>query len=48
MRRAGHVTCLEEKRGTCRVLVGKPEEKRQLGRFRCRWEDNIELYLHKV
>jgi len=30
-----------ERRGVYRVLVGKPEGKRQLGRPRRRWEDNI-------
>jgi hypothetical protein len=28
-----------EKRNTCRLLVGKPEGKRPLGRARCRWVD---------
>ena len=37
-----------ERRGTCRVLVGKPEEKRPLGRPRPRWEDNIKLDLQEV
>jgi hypothetical protein len=36
MRWAGHVARRER-----RVIVGKPEEKRPLGRNRCRWEDNI-------
>ena len=31
-----------------RVLVGKPEEKRHLGRPRRRWEDNIEMELREV
>jgi hypothetical protein len=31
-----------------RVLVGKPEEKRPLGRPRCRWEDNIKMVLQEV
>jgi len=30
-----------ERRGLYRVLLGKPEGKRPLGRPRCRWEDNI-------
>jgi hypothetical protein len=30
------------------VLVGKPEGKRPLGRHRCRWEDNIKMYLQEV
>jgi len=37
-----------EWRGVCRVLVGKPEEKRPLGRPRRRWEDNIKMYLQEV
>jgi hypothetical protein len=32
----------------CRVLVGKPEGKRPLGRPRCRWEDNIKADLQEV
>ena len=34
--------------GVDRVLVGKPEEKRQLGRPRRRWEDNIKMDLQEV
>jgi hypothetical protein len=34
--------------GMCRVLVGKPEGKRPLGRPRCRWEDNIRMDLQEV
>ena len=41
MRWAGHVACMEERRGVYRVLVGKPEGKGPLGRPRRRWEDNI-------
>jgi hypothetical protein len=37
-----------ERRGLYRVLVGKPEGKRPLGRPRCRWEDNIEMVLQEV
>jgi hypothetical protein len=37
-----------EGRGVYRVLVGKPEGKRQLGRLRRRWEDNIKVDLQKV
>jgi hypothetical protein len=35
-------------RGVHRVLVGTPEGKRQLGRPRCRWDDNIEINIQKV
>ena len=37
-----------EDRGVHRVLVGKPEGKRPLGRPRRRWEDNIKMDLQKV
>jgi hypothetical protein len=37
-----------EERGVHRVLVGKPEGKRPLGRPRLRWEDNIKMYLQEV
>jgi hypothetical protein len=37
----GHVACMGEGRGDYRVLVGKPEGKRPLGRPRRRWEYNI-------
>jgi hypothetical protein len=37
-----------EKRGIKRGLVGKPEGKRPLGRPRCRWGDNIKIYLQEV
>jgi hypothetical protein len=36
---------MEEDRGVYRVLVGKREGKRPLGRPRCRWEDNIKMDL---
>jgi hypothetical protein len=37
-----------ERRGVCRVLVGKPEGRRPLGRSRRRWEDNIKMDLQEV
>jgi hypothetical protein len=37
-----------EKRNAYRILVGKPEGKRPLGRPRHRWVDNIKLYLRKI
>ena len=40
MRLAGHVARMGERRGVYRVLVGKPEGKRPLGRPRRRWEFN--------
>jgi hypothetical protein len=39
---------LGEDRGVYRVLVGKPEKKRPLGRPRRRWEDNIKMDLQEV
>jgi hypothetical protein len=37
-----------EKTNACRILVGKPEGKRSLGRPRCRWEDNIKMDLGEI
>ena len=37
---ARHVARMEKRRGVYRILVGKPERKRQLGGTRRRWEDN--------
>jgi hypothetical protein len=39
---------MDEGRGVYRVLVGKPEGKRPLGRLRRRWEDNIGMDLQEV
>jgi len=48
MRWAGHVPHMDEERGVYRVLVGKPEGRRTLGRRRRRWVDNIRLDLQEV
>jgi len=48
MRWAGDVACMGEGRGVHRVLVGKPEGKKPLGRPRRRWEDNIKMDLQEV
>ena len=48
MRWAGHVVCMGEERGVYRVLVGKPEGRRPLGRPRHRWVDNIRTDLQEV
>ena len=48
MRWAGHVARMGEGRGVHSVLVGKPEEKRSLGKPRRRWEDNIKMDLREV
>ena len=48
MRWAGHVAHMGEERGVYKVLVGKPEGKRPLGRPRRRWMDNIRMGLQEV
>jgi hypothetical protein len=48
MRWAGHVARMDEGKGIYRVLVGRPEGKRPLGRPRRRWEDNIKIYLREI
>ena len=48
IRWAGHVARKGDGRGVYRVLVGKPEGKRPLGRPRHRWEDNVKMYLQEV
>jgi hypothetical protein len=48
MRWAGHVARMGEGRGAYRVLVGRPEGKRPLGRPRRRWENNIKLDLRDI
>jgi len=48
MRWAGHVTRMGERRGVYRVLVGKHEGKRPLGKPRRRWEDSIMMDLQEV
>ena len=48
MRWAGHVARMGEERGVYRVLVGKPEGKRPLGRSRRRRVDNIRMDLQEV
>jgi hypothetical protein len=48
MRWAGHVARMGEGRDVYRVLVGRPEGKRPLGRPRRRWEDNIKMDLREI
>ena len=43
-----HVACMGEGRGVYRLLVGKPEGRRPLGRPRRRWEDNIRMDIQEV
>jgi hypothetical protein len=48
MRWAGHVARMGEIRNAYKMLVGKPEGKRPFGGPKCRWEDNIRLYLREL
>jgi hypothetical protein len=48
MRWAGHAARMGPKRNAYRLLVGKPEGKRPLGRPRRRWVDNIKMELGEV
>jgi hypothetical protein len=48
MRWTGHVARMGETRNAYRILVGKPEGKRPLGRPRCRWVDNIKIDLREI
>jgi hypothetical protein len=45
---AGHVARLGETRNTYRILMGRPEGKRPLGRTRRRWMDNIKMDLREI
>jgi hypothetical protein len=48
MRWAGHVARMGKERGAFRVLVGRSEGKRPLGRSRRRWKDNIKMNLREI
>jgi hypothetical protein len=48
MRWAGHVARMGEVRGAYNILVGRPEERKPLGRPRRRWEDNIKMDLREI
>jgi hypothetical protein len=48
MRWAGHVVRIGEGRGAYRILMGRPERRRPLGRPRHRWEDDIKMDLQEV
>jgi hypothetical protein len=48
MRWVGHVAQMGEKRNVYRLLVGKPERKRLLGRPRHRWTDNVKMDLLEI
>jgi hypothetical protein len=48
MRWAGHVAHMGEERKVYKVLVGKPEGRRPLGRPRCGWEDGVRMDLKEI
>jgi hypothetical protein len=48
MRWVGHVACMGEERNVYKVLMGKPEGRRSLGRPRHRWEDGIRMDLREI
>jgi hypothetical protein len=48
MRWLVHVVRIGERRHACKILVGKPEGKRPVGRSSHRWEDNIKTDLQEI
>jgi hypothetical protein len=48
MKCAGNAERMRQIRNAHKILDGKPEEKRPLGRPRCRWENNITTYLGEI
>jgi len=48
MKLAGHTARMGERRNAYNILVGKPEGKRPLGRYRCKCEDNIRMDLKQI
>jgi hypothetical protein len=48
MRWAGRVTCIGEKRTAYRILMGKPERNRPLGKHRSVWKDNTKMDLRET
>jgi hypothetical protein len=48
VRWAGHVACMGEMRNAFKILAGKPEGKKPLGRPRRRWEDNIKKDVRRI
>jgi hypothetical protein len=48
MRWAGHIARVEEKRSAYRILMGKSEGKRQIGRARRRWEGYIKMDIREI
>jgi hypothetical protein len=48
MRWAGHVARVGQMKNASKILFGKAEWQKQLGRIRCRWEDNIKMNLREM
>jgi len=48
MRLAGHVKRVGDRRDACRILIGRPDGNRPLGRRRHRWEPNIKIRLREM
>jgi len=48
LRRYGHMVCMKEMTDAFKVLVGKPEGKKPLGKPTYRWEDNIKIDLKEI
>jgi hypothetical protein len=48
MQGVGHIAHIGEREGSYKVLVGKPEGKRPLGRHRHAWEDTMKMDLQEV
>jgi hypothetical protein len=47
MRWVGHIARMREMRNVYNILVGKPERKRPLGRYKHRWKDDIRMDLRE-
>jgi hypothetical protein len=48
MKLEGYVASMGDRRDACRILMGKPEERRPLGKPRRKWEDNIKTYFREL
>jgi hypothetical protein len=48
MRWAGHIACMEKRRGADRILTGKPEGNSSRGRPRRKWKDIIKMYQQEI
>jgi hypothetical protein len=48
MRLVGRAACIVDVRNAYKILVGKPEGKRPLGRHNYRWEDNMKIHVKEI